>query len=538
MRLLLPLVSLLIPSFARTPLERLEGSHLEAVHAQRVEWMKKRVAAPLPGIYQDFRAALISRLPPDEMFSAAKAADVRVILAPEGATHLRDGILVYGLSNGQKAAEFEDPDQFSFEVQKPKERRGVDNKFKQYPDEVFAVTGAGWFDAYREFPWPVALRHASTHILARGLAETEIRDSLAHQRTYFAHDWLCDPSGFLFLAENDLGVFDVGDRVELAGRTTLFGRFPVIANIRVLHDGNVVSEATDSKLTYVATEPGEYWIEASLIVDGEQQPWIRSSPIHAVKAAGLSLPMGAIAPNVEVHKDIVYTDGAPDDVSKHKLDLYLPKDKKNFPVMIFLHGGFWRTGDRSLYPLFGNRFAKAGIAVAIPSYRLMPKNPHPAQIEDAAAAFAWVYQNIAQYGGDVTRIYVTGHSAGGHLAALLALDPSHLQKKYDIAASAIRGVASLSGVYTVGTLSAFAAADDDPSPIHHVHAQAPPFLVTYCQWDYLELPKQARDFAEELKKKFVGVKLVYIPGENHISEIIDTLKDTDPTAQALLDFIK
>ena len=257
---------------------------------------------------------------------------------------------------------------------------------------MFAVTGAGWFDAYRDFPWPVALRHASTHILARELTEADIRESLASRRTYFAHDWLCDPSGFLFAAENDLGVFDIGDQVELAGRTTLFGRFPVPAKIQVLRDGNVVSEATDSKINYVATEPGEYRIEAYLTVDGDEHPWIRSNPIHVVKASGFRLPMGAMSADVEVHKDLVYTDGAPEDISKHKLDLYLPKDKKNFPVMIFLHGGSWRTGDRSLYPLLGNRFAKAGIGVAVPSYRLMPKNPHPAQIEDAAAAFAWVYR--------------------------------------------------------------------------------------------------------------------------------------------------
>ena len=119
--------------------------------------------------------------------------------------------------------------------------------------------------------------------------------------------------------------------------------------------------------------------------------------------------------------------------------------------MVFIHGGSWRTGDRSMYPLLGNRFAKPGIGVAIPSYRLMPNNPHPAQIEDAAAAFAWVYRNIAQYGGDTKRIYLAGHSAGGHLAALLALDGEYL-KKHDVPARAIQGVASMSGVYDVGTL--------------------------------------------------------------------------------------
>ena len=119
-------------------------------------------------------------------------------------------------------------------------------------------------------------------------------------------------------------------------------------------------------------------------------------------------------------------------------------------MMVFLHGGSWRSGDRSAYPLFGNRFAKAGIGVAIPSYRLMPKNPHPAQIEDAAAAFAWVYKNIAKYGGDATRIYMAGHSAGGHLAALLALDPQYLENTTSRSA---RSMASrrMSGVYDVGS---------------------------------------------------------------------------------------
>jgi acetyl esterase/lipase len=535
-RLLLLLLFLLLPSFARTLRERLGDAYLEAVHAQRVQWMMKRVAAPLPGIYADYRAQLISQ-PPDGILSAAKAAGVRIVLTEEGTAGLQDGVLFYPFPNGQKTPEFEDPDDFSLEVQTPKERRGVDNKFKQFPDEVFAVTGAGWFSAYRDFPWRVALHHASTHILARDLTQSDIRDSLAKRRTYFAHDWLCDPAGFLFVAENDVGVFDIGDSVELAGRTSLFARLPVVAKIQVLRNDEVVKEATDSKLTYIATEPGAYRIEASLTVDGEEYRWIRTSPIQVVKGRGLSLPMGTLSPEVEAHKDIVYTDGAPEDVAKHKLDLYLPKDKKNFPVMIFLHGGSWRSGDRSWYALLGNRFAKAGIGVAIPSYRLMPKNPHPAQIEDAAAAFAWVYRKIADYGGDVTRIYVTGHSAGGHLAALLALDPEFL-KKYDIPITAIRGVASMSGVYNVKNLQEFQAAEDDPSPIDHIHPQAPPFLLTYCQWDYLDLPRQARNFAEELKKKFVGVKLEYIPGENHISEIIDTLKDSDPTAHALLDFIK
>jgi hypothetical protein len=74
--------------------------------------------------------------------------------------------------------------------------------------------------------------------------------------------------------------------------------------------------------------------------------------------------------------------------------------------------------------------------------------------------------------------------------------------------------------------------------MHYVHPHAPPFLITYCQWDYPALPRQARDFAAAVKKDFIETQLEYIPGENHITEIVDIWKDDDPTAQAILKFIK
>ena len=130
---------------------------------------------------------------------------------------------------------------------------------------------------------------------------------------------------------------------------------------------------------------------------------------------------------------------------------------------MFVHGGSWRTGDRSLYRALGIHFARAGIAVAIPSYRLMPQNPHPAQIEDVAAAFAWMYRNIPRYGGDLKRVYLAGDSAGGHLVALLALDPTYLSK-YDIPAHAIHGVVSMSGVYDVRNMREFVFEGDRNRP--------------------------------------------------------------------------
>jgi acetyl esterase/lipase len=492
--------------------------------------MKKRVNAPLPGVYTDYRAATVGDASVDDLFDAAKANDVRVILAHEPRWDFREGILLGSLPEVHPLPQF--PNELAgLKIETRKPGRQDEKKFKQYPDEVFALARGTLFAAN----WTVTLRHASTHLLARGLTGYEIRAAIDQGRAYAAHDWLCDPGGFYFIADNNLGAFDIGDIVPLTNGTTLQARFPVPAKIRLLRDGAVVAEENGTKFSYHVTAQGDYRIEALLTVDGEEQPWIYSNPIKVGAPPDLSLPVGRMSQDVEVHKDIPYV---ADDLAKHKLDVYVPKDKKNFPVMIFLHGGFWRSGDRSLYPLFGSRFAEAGIAVVVPSYRLMPQNPHPAQIEDAAAAFAWVYHNIAEYGGDVTRIYVVGHSAGGHLAALLALAPAYL-KTHGIPVSAIRGVASMSGIYDVGMLDGFTGVKgDDPSPEHHVHAQAPPFLITYCQWDYLGLPMQARKFAEKLKGRFVDTKLVYVQGESHISEIVDTLKQDDATAREILSFVK
>lgn len=453
----------------------------------------------------------------------------------------------------------------------PKEWKRVVAKEKEYPDEVFAsgtdalpqflarwdkelsthpFTGIAANDAHQNQifngttfdPYAVAFRHVSTHILARDLSEADIRESLVAGRAYVSHDWLCDPTGFSFIAQNNLGIFDMGDQVPLSGlavgTTNIHVSLPIAAKLKLIHNGQVVVETESAKLTYRPSEPGTYRLEAWLTVDGEDRPWIFANPIYIVKSSNLALPAVTLAPTVEIQKDITYTEGDPSDAAKHKLDLYLPTDKKNFPVLVFIHGGSWRSGDRSNYPALGNRFAKLGIGVAIPSYRLMPKNPHPAQIEDTAAAFAWVYKNIAQHGGDASRIYIAGHSAGGHLVSLLALDDTYL-KKYDIPLTAIRGVASISGVYDVSKLAGFAAAgEDNPSPLKHVHAKAPPFLVSYCQWDYLALPLQAREFSAALKKSFDSVELLYDPGQSHISEIIHVVQDDDPIAQAILKLIQ
>jgi acetyl esterase/lipase len=397
-------------------------------------------------------------------------------------------------------------------------------------------------------PYAVAFRNNATHILARELTPAAVLDSLRAGRMYVAHDWLCDSRGFTFAAVNSLGVYQMGDGVPLAPGTRLTVRTPVPGRLKIILNGETVAEqASAAELTVPITKPGAYRAEAWLEIDGEQRPWIYSNPIHAepVGLQTLQLPSNTLADGVEAVNDLPYITGDPIDAEKQKLDIYRPRTAAGLPVLVFYHGGAWVRGDRKQYPFLGNRFAREGYVVVVPSYRLAPKHPHPAQVEDAAAALAWVVKNIAEHGGDPRRITLAGHSAGGHLASLLVTNEQWL-RAHGLDATAVRAVAALSAPLDLTPIAAGSSRvfGSDPavlraaSPQQHVRTTLPRFLVTYCQWDYAILPQQAEAFHAALTKAGARSRLVYVPGENHISEIASITKESDPTAASLLELLK
>src|SRR4029077_10844231 len=144
------------------------------------------------------------------------------------------------------------------------------------------------------------------------------------------------------------------------------------------------------------------------------------------------------------------------------------------------------------YSAIGERFAKQGIGAVVINYRLSPNVKHPEHIKDVARAFAWTSKNIAKQGGRPDQIFVCGHSAGGHLIALLATDESYL-KSEGLSRTAIRGVIPISGVYdiTFGGINLFETVfgkDEEvrrqASPLYHVEAGLPPFLILYADNDF------------------------------------------------------
>jgi acetyl esterase/lipase len=246
---------------------------------------------------------------------------------------------------------------------------------------------------------------------------------------------------------------------------------------------------------------------------------------------------------VEEVRGLVYYQGDDADAVRHKLDLYLPKGRKDYPVLFFVHGGAWRSGNKNLYGPIGRTFARNGVGAVIINYRLSPKFKHPAHIQDVARAFAWTHRNIGKYGGKQDRIFVCGHSAGGHLVALLACDESHL-KAEKLTCKAIRGMVPLCGVYTIAPnrifQSAFgtdAAVCKAASPLTHVSGDHPPALIVYADKDYPMLDVMAEQFCKQLKKCKCEARSLRIGQRDHISLIVRAANEADPTAQAILQFI-
>jgi len=161
------------------------------------------------------------------------------------------------------------------------------------------------------------------------------------------------------------------------------------------------------------------------------------------------------------------------------LDVYIPTNIKNFATVIWFHGGGITGGEKDIPEELKNQ----GIAVIGVNYRLSPKVKAPKYIEDAAAATAWVFKNIKNYGGSEDLIFITGHSAGGYLASMVGLDKFYLSK-YKIDANKLAGIIPFSGQmishFTTRKEKGIEELDariDEMAPLHFIRADAPPLLL-------------------------------------------------------------
>jgi len=281
----------------------------------------------------------------------------------------------------------------------------------------------------------------------------------------------------------------------------------------------------------------------------------RRAKLLVIALALVALSCGS--KDVVTYKNISYYDSPDRDDNKHLLDLYLPAEGRDFPVFIFIHGGSWRFGDKDnpLYPHeeIGKRFARRGVAAVVASYRLAPRYKFPAQAEDVARVVRWTYENVASYGGDPERIILGGHSAGGHLAALVALDERYLAAE-GVPPTAVAGAVGISGVYDLDLANEDASwfsrwfvgravfGDDfavlrEASPINYVRPDAPPFLLLQGDGDPEHIRHQLPPMAAALLAAGAEVETAEVVGRNHYTIVTNLGKDDDLATALIFDFI-
>jgi acetyl esterase/lipase len=204
------------------------------------------------------------------------------------------------------------------------------------------------------------------------------------------------------------------------------------------------------------------------------------------------------------------------------LDLYAPRGTRadaRLPVIVFLYGGSWNSGEKGSYSFAGYALARRGFLVAIPDYRLYPEVRYPAFIEDGAAAVRWLRANAGRFGGDPDRLVLVGHSAGAYNAAMLALDPQWLGRDR----AAIRGWAGMGGPYSFlpldspATIAAFGGTADLPAtqPTAFVSANSPPALLITGAKDTLVRPRNAERMAAAYAAAGAPVETRVYPDVGH-----------------------
>lgn len=213
---------------------------------------------------------------------------------------------------------------------------------------------------------------------------------------------------------------------------------------------------------------------------------------------------------------------------RHRLDTYVPaKGGERGPVALFLYGGGWREGDRSLYGFVGEALASRGIATVIADYRLFPEVKFPDPIKDAALAYRWLSTEIADKGGAARPIVVIGHSAGAHIGALLTYDPSYLAT-LDPALPRPSAFVGLAGPYsfdpttwpTTKDIFAGIPEPDKTRPITFVAEGAPPALLMHGLDDDVVRMWNLRQMAARLESVGTHVETAEIKGIGHAGIVL------------------
>lgn len=279
-----------------------------------------------------------------------------------------------------------------------------------------------------------------------------------------------------------------------------------------------------------------------------------------MKTAIAFLLLASVAQAQNLKSDVPYAEPAQE---RQVLDIYAPDNAKDLPVVFWIHGGGWQTGDKTSVQLKPRVFTERGFVFVATNYRLLPHVEMDVLIRDVARSLGWVHKNIARHGGDPKRIFVMGHSAGAQLAALICIDDRYL-KAEGVAFDVLQGCVPVDGdTYDVPAIITTAEIrqtvhglplpefghrvkfGNDPkkhidfSAVTHVSKGKgiPPFLILYVA-GHPDVTAQARRLEAVLKGAEVPVQAFGAKETTHVKLNADLGLPDDPATSELFKFLE
>lgn len=260
----------------------------------------------------------------------------------------------------------------------------------------------------------------------------------------------------------------------------------------------------------------------------------------------------ALSAKIKIEKDITY--GNIDAGVRNQLDVYFPAlNGSSRDVLVFIHGGSWKTGKKNTYWWLGRNFAGKNVVEVNINYRLAPGHQYDRMATDAATAIKWVKYNISRFGGNPDRIFVMGHSAGGHLAALINSDPRFF--KHQGIENPIRGIILndsfgldmheylLTAEKNKQTDSFLRTFSIDPevwksgSPMNYISHITNPYLILVGERTYPTIQSQSKKIYGMLKARNQPVYFHQVAGKKHVGMISQMVLGTNQLYTTILDFM-
>jgi arylformamidase len=233
-----------------------------------------------------------------------------------------------------------------------------------------------------------------------------------------------------------------------------------------------------------------------------------------------------------------YLDVAYGDSPRQVMDIF-PAEKPSAPVLLYFHGGYWRSGGKEQNCHFVELFVKAGATVAVVEYDLCPQVTVTDIVRQARAAVAWAYKNISHYSGDPSKIFISGLSAGGHLVAMAL---AHDWEKEGLPSDLIKGATAISGVYDLDAVLHIDVNQEirltpesarENSPLLHPPLPYAPLIVAGGGAEPRGWQEQSENLFALCKARGVLCESIVIPGAHHYSIGLQLANPQSPLTRAM-----